>query len=52
MKQLTESQRIYIKAYQAIAKGSRKYTHFIDMPLRHEAKQILKELGYKGAYLN
>lgn len=52
MKKYTPAQKIYIDAYKVIAKGSRKYEHFIDMPLKAEAKQILKELGFKGKYLN
>lgn len=52
MKKYTFAQQIYIKALQTIAKGSRKYDHYIDLPLMAEAKAILKELGFKAAYLN
>jgi hypothetical protein len=52
MKKYTPAQQIYIKAYKVIAKGSHKYEHFIDMPLMAEAKSILKELGFRGKYLN
>ena len=52
MKLFAPNQQIILKAYQEIAKGSRKYEHFIDMPLKAEAKEILASLGFKGKYLN
>lgn len=46
-----DGKQIYIKALKEIAKGSRKYWNHIDMPLRFDAKQTLKALGFKGKYL-
>lgn len=52
MKEYNQIQLVYINSLKEIAKGSKKYRHFVNLPLRAEAKKILKEMGFKGPHLS
>lgn len=52
MKKFTLHEQACIKVLQAKAKGSKKYDYVIGIPGKADAKRMLRDLGFKGKYLN
>lgn len=52
MKKFTFHEQLCIEVLKAKAKGSKKYDLVVNIPGRADAKRILKDLGFRGKYLN
>lgn len=52
MKKFTLEEERLIEVLKTIARGSKKYDFVVGLPRHFDAKKMLKDLGFRGKYLN